>query len=63
MGFPALKKVSSVGLLANTVSPLGIVFGVGSLKVLAFAQRQLGSEAASDVTSKGVTVGFVIGRR
>ena len=36
---------------------------VGSLKVLAFAQRQLGLEAASDVTSKGVTVGFVIGRR
>ncbi len=34
MGFPALKKVSSVGLLANTVSPLGIDFGVGSLKVL-----------------------------
>jgi len=36
---------------------------VGSLKVLAFAERQLGLEAASDVTSKGVTVGFVIGRR
>jgi len=36
---------------------------VGSLKVLAFAERQLGLESASDVTSKGVTVGFVIGRR
>jgi len=36
---------------------------VGSLKVLAFAQRQLGLESVSDVTSKGVTVGFVIGRR
>lgn len=36
---------------------------VGSLKVLAFAERQLGLEADSDVTSKGVTVGFVIGRR
>lgn len=34
MAFPALKKVSSVGLLANSVSPLGIDFGVGSLKVL-----------------------------
>ena len=36
---------------------------VGSLKVLAFAERQLGLESVSDVTSKGVTVGFVIGRR
>lgn len=36
---------------------------VGSVKVLAFAQRQLGLESISDVTSKGVTVGFVIGRR
>lgn len=34
MGFPALKKVSSVGLLTNAVSPIGIDFGVGSLKVL-----------------------------
>lgn len=34
MGFPALKKVGSVGLLAHTMSPLGIDFGVGSLKVL-----------------------------
>lgn len=34
MGLPALKKVSSVGLLANTISPMGIDFGVGSLKVL-----------------------------
>ena len=36
---------------------------VGSLKVLAFGQRQLATDSASDVTSKGVTVGFVIGRR
>ncbi len=36
---------------------------VGSLKVLAFAERQLGLESVSDVTSTGVTVGFVIGRR
>ena len=36
---------------------------VGSLKVLAFAQRQFGAESVSDVTSKGVTVGLVIGRR
>ena len=36
---------------------------VGSLKVLAFVERQLGFESDSDVTSKGVTVGFVIGRR
>lgn len=36
---------------------------VGSLKVLAFAERQLGLESVSDVTSKGVTVGFVIGHR
>jgi len=36
---------------------------VGSLKVLAFAQRQFGSESVSDVTSKGVTVGIVVGRR
>jgi hypothetical protein len=36
---------------------------VGSLKVLAFAERQLGVESASDVTSKGMTVGFVVGRR
>ena len=36
---------------------------VGSLKVLAFAQRKLGSESAFDVSSKGVTVGLVIGRR
>ena len=36
---------------------------VGSLKVLAFAQKQLGSVPESDVTSKGVTLGFVIGRR
>jgi hypothetical protein len=36
---------------------------VGSLKVVAFAQRQFGSESASDVTSKGVRVGLVVGRR
>lgn len=36
---------------------------VGSIKVLLFAQRQFGSEAAADVTAKGVTVGMVIGRR
>jgi hypothetical protein len=36
---------------------------VGSLKVLGFAQRQFGPEPASDVTSKGVTLGFVVGRR
>lgn len=34
MGFPTLRKVSSVGLLTNTISPVGIDFGVGSLKVL-----------------------------
>ena len=36
---------------------------VGSLKVLAFAQRRIGSESAFDITSKGVTVGLVVGRR
>ena len=36
---------------------------VGSLKVLGFVQRQFGSEAVSDVTSKGVRVGLVVGRR
>ena len=36
---------------------------VGALKVLAFSQRQFGENAASDVTSRGVSVGFVIGRR
>ena len=36
---------------------------VGSLKVLAFGQRQFATDAAGDTTSKGVTVGFVIGRR
>ena len=36
---------------------------VGSLKVLAFSQRQFATSAASDATSKGITVGFVIGRR
>jgi hypothetical protein len=36
---------------------------VGSLKVLVFAQKQLGLESGSDVTSKGLTLGFVIGRR
>jgi hypothetical protein len=36
---------------------------VGSLKVVAFAQRQFGSETASDVTAKGVRVGLVVGRR
>jgi hypothetical protein len=36
---------------------------VGSLKVLGFAQKRFGSDSAADVTSKGVTVGLVIGRR
>jgi hypothetical protein len=36
---------------------------VGSLKVLGFVQRQFGSEAVSDITSKGVRVGLVVGRR
>lgn len=36
---------------------------VGALKVLVFQQRQFGLEASSDATSKGVTVGFVVGRR
>jgi len=36
---------------------------VGSLKVVGFVQRQFGSEALSDVTSKGVRVGLVVGRR
>lgn len=36
---------------------------VGSLKVLAFGQRQFATDSAGDTTSKGVTVGFVIGRR
>lgn len=36
---------------------------VGSLKVLAFGQRQFGDDSAADTTSRGVTVGFVIGRR
>jgi hypothetical protein len=36
---------------------------VGSLKVLAFVQKKLGSESVLDVTSKGITVGLVIGRR
>ena len=36
---------------------------VGALKVLVFQQRQIGLEASSDATSRGVTVGFVIGRR
>lgn len=36
---------------------------VGSIKVLGFAQKRFGSDSASDVTSKGVTVGLVIGRR
>lgn len=40
MGFPALKKVGSVGLLANSVSPIGIDFGVGSLKVLQIGQGE-----------------------
>ena len=34
---------------------------VGSLKVLAFGQRQFATDSAGDTTSKGVTVGFVIG--
>lgn len=36
---------------------------VGSLRVAAFGQRQYGSSATTDVTSKGVSVGFVLGRR
>ena len=40
MGFLALKKVSSVGLLTNTISPLGIDFGVGSLKILQIGQGE-----------------------
>lgn len=36
---------------------------VGSLKVLAFAQRQLGPEPEADITKTGITLGFVIGRR
>ena len=36
---------------------------VGALKVVAFSQRQFGRTAAGDVTWKGVSVGFVIGRR
>jgi len=36
---------------------------VGSLKVVAFGQRQFATDSAGDTTSKGVTLGFVIGRR
>jgi hypothetical protein len=36
---------------------------VGSLKVLAFGQRQFAADSAGDVSSRGVTVGFVVGRR
>jgi hypothetical protein len=36
---------------------------VGSLKVLAFSQRQFGDTSASDITSKGLSIGFVLGRR
>lgn len=34
MAFGALNKVRSVGLLANSTSPIGIDFGIGSLKML-----------------------------
>ena len=36
---------------------------VGSLKVMGFSQRRFGITEATDTSSKGVTVGFVIGRR
>jgi hypothetical protein len=64
-GVKATPTAHSVGEFSGGVR-LPIFAGhhvVGSLKVLAFAQRQLGFESVSDVTSKGVTVGFVIGRR
>ena len=36
---------------------------VGALRLTVFSQQQFGATAATDVTSKGVTLGFVIGRR
>ena len=36
---------------------------VGSLKVLAFTQRRIGTTSSTDTSSQGVTLGFVIGRR
>ena len=36
---------------------------VGALKVMAFSQKQFGRDSSTDVTSRGVTVGFVVGRR
>ena len=36
---------------------------VGAVRLTAFGQRQYGRTATTDVTSKGVTVGFVLGRR
>jgi len=36
---------------------------VGAIKVLVFSQRQFAQTVVDDTTSKGVSVGFVLGRR
>jgi type IV pilus assembly protein PilM len=40
MAFGALSRVRSTGLLAGSVSPIGIDFGVGSLKLLQIVQGE-----------------------
>ncbi len=64
-GFRTMPVVHSVGTFSGGVR-VPMFAGhhvVGALKVVAFGQRQFATDAAGDTTSKGVTVGFVIGRR